>query len=210
MHTLYSFIQGNINGVDYSAFGFGKWNGRHSSSVVTFDKEPYNFPVLGTKSWKCKNHNSLAPMDGKGNPFSIILDSGYSIKAKGLVTFQGIHGQIDVSAEIRREGDKQFATQNRSGYYDGPQDVVQQLDYVHHFLPIGPGLVGLTSLEQVVLSSGELMHVKYEWEYKIPVLADFEPFRVEYHIVNSSYENRQFTIGIAPKAFRLAEVSVPV
>lgn len=207
---LLSNIQGKINNVNYSASGSGVWNGEYSESIVKFDRDPLNFPVMYGKSWQCSNHPSIARIMGGINSFSKILDTGYSITGKCFVTFSGIHGQIDVSVKIQRDGSKQLVSQNRSGYFDGPQDVVKQLDYVHHFIPKQSGVVSMVSNEQVVLSTGTIVDVRYEWEYKIPVLFDFEPFKVDYHIRHSSYSNRQFKIGIAPKAFLLNETPVNV
>jgi len=142
---LLSNIQGKINNVNYSASGSGVWNGEYSESIVKFDRDPLNFPVMYGKSWQCSNHPSIARIMGGINSFSKILDTGYSITGKCFVTFSGIHGQIEVSVKIQRDGSKQLVSQNRSGYCDGPQDVVQHLAYVHHLIPKQAGVVSMVS-----------------------------------------------------------------
>jgi hypothetical protein len=206
--NLVTEITGCINGSSYIASGTGYWNGIFSDSSIVFKKEIIGFSPKGRPSWKCKHHKSLSPLSGRENPFSFILNKGHAILATGTMSFPGNHGLLLISAEIKRKDGIQFITQSCSGFYDGPIDVVKPLDYEHLFTLTTAGTVSMSSTELVLLSDGSQMPILYKWEYKIPVLSNFEPFKVNYHLRHVSYKNKVFRISVLPKAFALNESPV--
>jgi hypothetical protein len=165
-------VTGTINGVDFVAEGTGEsveGSGR-SNATLKFSNLTPNFTPMLCKSWACKHHESLARIaDGTKNIFAKILDQGGTIYATTLIQYPFDQDMIIATSMCTRPAPgKQVVRQTRLGTYSGPIDIIQQLPFVSHFYPAGPGKAKAESMRQVVRRNGEKISIRYSEEYMFP------------------------------------------
>jgi hypothetical protein len=206
--TLITTINGNINGVQFIGQGTGIGYPREgrTTGVTIFDKFPSDYTPSYGKCWKCVHHKSMAlEISGGMNLYTLGGGNYDSYYVETYPTGE----TITVTAQVRTpQADLQIVTQNRTGTYTGPTDVVELLPFELIMHPAGHGKIVIDGDYNVVRSNGSQVNVKwYEEIYfvdpsvELPFeqILTFNPIKAIWSPENLKYET-EMIVTVRPRA----------
>ena len=206
MQQSVSTIAGVINGAPFMARGQGFIENGQTKNRLDFMQQLERATPMMCSSWSCKHHKSYATFpNGAPNPLAVMLDQGVVIVTKTQALYPDYNGEIECVARILRTGGIQLVEQTRLGAYEGPVDIIAQNSYSQEIRLVSPGLAVSDYERTVVRANGEHIMVRYVEEIQLPIMADFQPFRVHYNVLSSSFDGRTFLIEMRPTAEWIVE-----
>ncbi len=168
--TLLTSISGEINGVEFIAYGQGKANLERgiSTSRIVYRNFPQDFSPILCRSWKCKHHLHIAlEVEGGRNLFTISQKTGvcdYDI----FETIYYPDGEIFTYGKVRILPTYQIVISRFDGWYRGPIDVKEQEPYEEILIPAGRGRIYIKGKRKVIFA--DRSDIKIRWDGEIVFL----------------------------------------
>jgi len=164
---LSTFIEGHINGVDFTGTGtgIGYPNEGRVRGTITFDRFPADYTPLLCRTWKCKHHPNLAREISRGMNFFTLTAGACDYDVFSTITYPW-GDTLYVTAQVRRPDPyHQTVHQVRTGHYTGPTDVVSILPFQDIIHPAGRGKITVEGSRSVVRSDSSI--ITYTWREEV-------------------------------------------